>query len=234
MDTPLNIVVVEDHADLREATVAALCSMGHDARGIDCAEALDDELGAFRADLLVLDLNLPGEDGLSLARRIRAAEPGIGIIMVTGRTQLNDRMRGYGSGADIYLPKPASVEELGAAIQALARRIRPAASAGDAISLNPTKLQLQGPKQQVNVSDHESTLLLALGKAKDHRLENWQLMELSGSAVEDQSKATLEVQIGRLRKKLEQAGAPAPTIKAIRGTGYQLCVAVQITKSAAG
>ena len=230
----MNIVVVEDHADLREATVAALCSMGHDARGIDCAEALDDELGAFRADLLVLDLNLPGEDGLSLARRIRAAEPGIGIIMVTGRTQVNDRMRGYGSGADIYLPKPASVEELGAAIQALARRIRPAASAGDAISLNPTKLQLQGPKQQVNVSDHESTLLLALSKAKDHRLENWQLMELSGSAVEDQSKATLEVQIGRLRKKLEQAGAPAPTIKAIRGTGYQLCVAVQITKSAAG
>ena len=54
MDTPLNIVVVEDHADLREATVAALCSMGHDARGIDCAEALDDELGSFRADLLVL------------------------------------------------------------------------------------------------------------------------------------------------------------------------------------
>ena len=230
----MNIVVVEDHADLREATVAALCSMGHDARGIDCAEALDDELGAFRADLLVLDLNLPGEDGLSLARRIRAAEPGIGIIMVTGRTQVNDRMRGYGSGADIYLPKPASVEELGAAIQALARRIRPAASAGDAISLNPTKLQLQGPKQQVNVSDHESTLLLALSKAKDHRLENWQLMELSGSAVEDQNKAVLEVQIARLRKKLEQAGAPAPTIKAIRGTGYQLCVAVQITKSAAG
>jgi len=71
-----------------------------------------------------------------------------------------------------------------------------------------------------------------LSKAKDHRLESWQLMELSGSAMEEQSKAALEVQIGRLRKKLEQAGAPAPTIKAIRGSGYQLCVAVQITKSA--
>ena len=234
MDTPLNIVVVEDHADLREATVAALCRMGHDARGIDCAEALDDELGSFRADLLVLDLNLPGEDGLSLARRIRAAEPGIGIIMVTGRTQLNDRMRGYGSGADIYLPKPASVEELGAAIQALARRIRPPASAQGGLSLNPITLQLQGPQQLVDVSDHESTLLLALSKAKDHRLESWQLMELSGSAMEEQSKAALEVQIGRLRKKLEQAGAPAPTIKAIRGSGYQLCVAVEITKSGAG
>ena len=231
MDTPLNIVVVEDHADLREATVAALCSMGHDARGVDCAEALDDELGAFRADLLVLDLNLPGEDGLSLARRIRAAEPGVGIVMVTGRTQLNDRMRGYGSGADIYLPKPASVEELGAAIQALARRIRPTASVQDGISLNPVTLQLQGPQQLVDVSDHESTLLLALSKAKDHRLESWQLMELSNSAMEEQSKAVLEVQIARLRKKLEQAGAPTPTIKAIRGSGYQLCIAVQITKS---
>ena len=231
MDTPLNIVVVEDHADLREATVAALCSMGHDARGIDCAEELDDELGAFHADLLVLDLNLPGEDGLSLARRIRAAEPGIGIIMVTGRTQVNDRMRGYGSGADIYLPKPASVEELGAAIQALARRIRPTAPAQDALCLNPVTLQLQGPRQMVDISYHESTLLFAWSKAKDHRLENWQLMALSGNAVEDQSKAALEVQIGRLRKKLEQAGAPTPTIKAIRGTGYQLCVAIQITRS---
>ena len=231
MVTPLNIVVVEDHADLREATVAALCSMGHDARGIDCAEALDDELGAFQADLLVLDLNLPGEDGLSLARRLPAAEPGIGIIMVTGRTQINDKMRGYGSGADIYLPKPASAEELGAAIQALARRIRPQMNAQDAVSLNPTTLQLQGPKQLVDVSDHENLLLLALSKAKDHRLESWQLMELSGSAVEDQSKAALEVQIARLRKKLEQAGAPAPTIKAIRGSGYQLCVAIQITRS---
>ena len=231
MVTPLNIVVVEDHADLREATVAALCSMGHDARGIDCAEALDDELDAFQADLLVLDLNLPGEDGLSLARRLRTAEPGIGIIMVTGRTQLNDKMRGYGSGADIYLPKPASVEELGAAIQALARRIRPQMNAQDAVSLNPTTLQLQGPKQLVDVSDHENLLLLALSKAKDHRLESWQLMELSGSAVEDQSKAALEVLIARLRKKLEQACAPAPTIKAIRGSGYQLCVAIQITRS---
>ena len=232
MDTSLNIVVVEDHADLREATVAALCSMGHDARGIECAEALDDELGAFRADLLVLDLNLPGEDGLSLARRIRAAQPGIGIIMVTGRTQINDRMRGYGSGADIYLPKPTSVEELGAAIQALARRIRPQASAQGALSLNQITLQLQGAKEIVNVSDHESMLLSALSIAKDQRLENWQLMELSVSVVADQSKAALEVQIGRLRKKLEQAGAPAPTIKAIRGTGYQLCVAIQITRSA--
>ncbi|MCX7178430.1 MAG: response regulator, partial [Proteobacteria bacterium] len=65
MDSTLNIIVVEDHDELREVTVAALCGMGHSARGVDCAEALDDELAAFHADLLVLDLNLPGEDGIS-------------------------------------------------------------------------------------------------------------------------------------------------------------------------
>ncbi|MCX7161451.1 MAG: response regulator, partial [Rhodocyclales bacterium] len=71
----LNIIVVEDHDELREVTVAALCSMGHAARGVNCAEALDDALADFHAELLVLDLNLPGEDGLSLARRMRAAGP---------------------------------------------------------------------------------------------------------------------------------------------------------------
>ena len=231
MNNPLNIVVVEDHDALREVTVEALRQRGYNVRGIDCAEALDDELGAFRADLLVLDLNLPGEDGLSLARRIRAAQPDIGIIMVTGRTHVSDRMLGYGSGADIYLPKPASVEEIGAAIQALSRRISPPAIEQNALSLNTITLQLQGPKNLVKLSDLESTLLSAFAKALDHRLERWQLIELSGKATEKVSKTALEVQIVRLRKKLEQAGAPAPTINAIRGAGYQLCVALQITKA---
>lgn len=231
MDIALNIMVVEDHDALRELTVEALSQRGHNVRGVDSAGAMDDELGAFRADLLVLDLNLPGEDGLSLARRIRAAEPGVGIIMVTGRAQGNDRMRGYASGADIYLSKPASVEELDMAIAALARRIRPPARAEDALCLNPVSLQLKGPKKLVNVSDHESLLLLALNKAVDRRLESWQLMELLGDAMEDLSKNALEVQMVRLRKKLEQAGATTPSIKAIRAVGYQLCVPIEITTS---
>ena len=233
MDSTLNIIVVEDHDELREVTVAALCGMGHSARGVDCAEALDDELAAFHADLLVLDLNLPGEDGISLARRIRAAEPDIGIIMVTARDQVREKMRGYQSGADIYLTKPTSPEELGAAIQALSRRIQPAAPAAERITLNPVTLQLRGPQAVVDLSDQECALLVAFAKAAERRLETWQMLELSGKPAEEFNKHALDAQLVRLRKKLEQAGAAAPTLKAIRGSGHQLCVAIEIRKSAA-
>lgn len=224
MDTALNIIVVEDHDELREVTVEALQIMGHVVRGVDCAEALDDELGAFHADLLVLDINLPGEDGISLARRIRASTPDIGIIMVTARGEVRDITRGYGSGADLYLTKPISMEELGAAVQALSRRIRPSAADSGHLILNPVTLQLSGPQGTVDVSNHEAALLNAFSRASEHRLEDWQFLELAGRDAVETSKSTLGVQIVRLRKKLESAGAKAPTIKAIRGVGYQLCI----------
>jgi CheY-like chemotaxis protein len=110
MDTQLNILVVEDHDDLREATVAAISAMGYTVQGGDCAEAMDEVLAHFRADVALLDLNLPGEDGLSIARRLRSAQPAIGIIMVTARTQANDFMQGYGSGADSMSPTPSRLK----------------------------------------------------------------------------------------------------------------------------
>lgn len=226
MDSPLNIIVVEDHDDLREITVAALGYLGHKVRGAHCAEALDDELGSFRADVLVLDLNLPGEDGLSLARRMRSAMPRIGIIMVTVREQIPDKTQGYDSGADLYLTKPTSMEELGAAIRALSRRLLPNRSMEAMIRLNPLRLQLHGPEAVVNVSNQEALLLIALGKAVHQRLETWQMLEILEVNPGGISKNALEVQITRLRKKLGQVGAKDPTIKAIRGTGYQLCVPV--------
>lgn len=229
MATPLNIVVVEDHDALRDVTVAALQEMGHVVRGASCGESLNDELGGFRADLLVLDLNLPGEDGISIARRIRGAQPEIGIIMVTARNQVRDITHGYGSGADIYLTKPTSPEELAAAVAALSRRLRPAQSKAGSLQLNPATLQLSGALASVNVSDTEYLLLMALTKAPDHRLETWQLLELSGKSGDEQEKRALAVQIVRLRKKLNDAGAPEPTLKAIRGSGYQLCVRLEIT-----
>lgn len=116
-------MIVEDHDELREVTVAALRSLEYNACGVESAEALEAVWTAFRPHLLVLDLNLPGEDGLSLAQRIRAAAPDVGIIMVTVREQLHEKIAGYLKGADIYLNKPTSIEELHAAIQALSRRL---------------------------------------------------------------------------------------------------------------
>jgi len=227
MDTALNIVVVEDHDALREVTVEALCNMRHNAIGVDCAEALADEIGAFPIDLLVVDLNLPGEDGISLARRLRSVQPDVGIIMVTARNQISEKLSGYESGADLYLTKPTSLEELGAAVGALARRLKRSEQARPGFVLNRAGLVLQGPRDSVGLSAHEAAMLSALMRAPGNRLESWQLIELSGKE-EEVSKHTLEVRIVRLRKKLVQAGAADQPIKAVRGLGYQLCVKVML------
>lgn len=231
MDTTLNILVVEDHDDLREVTVVALGSMGYAVKGVASAEEIDDSLGRFRPDIVLLDLNLPGEDGLSVARRLRAAQPDLGIIMVTARNQSQDVLRGYTSGADIYVTKPAAPEEIDAAIQALARRIKPSSAPTNTLRLDVQGLRLAGPADAIDLSDNDCQLLAALAKAKDHRLETWQLLELLGKQVDELEKKALTVQMVRLRKKLDQVGAPEPTIKAIRGTGYQLCVSLQIEQA---
>ena len=228
MSNSLNIVVVEDHDALREVTVEALSKHGHNVRGLDCAEALSDEPGPLPIDLLVIDLNLPGEDGISLAGRIRAAQPDIGIIMVTARTQVRDRIAGFNSGADIYLTKPTSTDELIAAVRALTRRIKPEESSA-CCTLNLSALSLDGPLGKISLSSHEATLLAALVRAKDQQLETWQLISLTDKAVSEASKKALEVQIVRLRKKFLQAGIQDASLKVVRGQGYRLCIKVAIS-----
>lgn len=225
----LNIVVVEDHDALREVTVHALASLGHAVVGIDCAERFDDSIGACPVDLLVIDLNLPGEDGISLARRIRAAQPQVGIIMVTARGQINDKLMGYESGADLYLTKPTSLEELGAAVQALARRLKHQYLGQSDCWLNPVSFVLQGSQGSIHLTAYEAAMLSGFARAPGGRLESWQLLEMAGKQGADATKSILEVQIARLRKKLMQVHCSEHPLKAIRGWGYQLCLTVAIT-----
>lgn len=222
MAAGLNILVVEDHDMLRDATVAMLQSHGHRARGVLCAEDLD-ALDAALPDLYVIDLNLPGEDGLSLARRLRQARPGVGIVMATARTQLHDRVAGYGSGADIYLPKPVDPAELLAAVRALGQRIRPADS-GQALRLNLQGLRLAGPQASVVLSAAEAQLLVALAQAPLQTLERRQVAVHLKLDSRDALRTNLDVRLSLLRKKLREAGAPDPCLQAIRNHGYRLCV----------
>jgi len=226
MHPSLNIIVVEDHDALRDITVEALRSQGHQVVGVESAEALERVDAEATADLMVIDLNLPGEDGISLSRRLRAARPDMGIVMVTARTLSADRARGYDSGADLYLTKPASIEELGAAVNALGRRLRRSAAESnseEALVLDRVALALRGGTETVELGPQEAAVLIALTEAADRRLSYGQLMELLGKAPTEYRKASLEVQMARLRKKLIQAGAGAQPIKAVRHFGYQLC-----------
>ena len=103
MDARLNVVVVEDHAVLRKVTAELLRQEGHHVTALACAEDLEDQAGAPHADLFIIDINLPGEDGLSLAARLRAVHPELGIIMLTGRDQPQGMTAGYRTGADQHL-----------------------------------------------------------------------------------------------------------------------------------
>jgi DNA-binding response OmpR family regulator len=226
MDAGLKILIVEDNEELRQTIAEVLDGEGHRVTAVDCAEAVSAQSGAV--DLMLIDLNLPGEDGLSLARRMRAAQPDLGIIMMTARSLPYEIKLGYESGADIYLPKPFTLEELTAAIASLSRRRDPAADA-EGIRLDPVRLVLHdGSGKQVPLSLGESSLLLAFARAGEQRLENRQLIELLNPDEARDPLAALELRIVQLRWILQLAGADSPSILSIRGWGYQLCPRMRI------
>ncbi|RKP57681.1 response regulator transcription factor [Pararobbsia silviterrae] len=227
MDSGLNILVIEDHDLLRAVVVETLSAQGHRVAALESVEAVESHTATDRYDLVVLDLQLPGEDGLSYAQRLRRHQPGIGIIMMTARGLTQEKCAGYESGADIYLTKPVEPDELCAAAQAVGRRVRQATQFA-APCLDRQRMTLTGTDGiAIPLSSLEARMLSALILAPGQRLENWQLVELLGKSVDAYSKAALELHIVRLRKKLGQLGeasAHAHSIQAIRGWGYQLCV----------
>jgi DNA-binding response OmpR family regulator len=228
----LNIVLVEDHDALREVMVEILSAQGHRVVGLDCAEALDDEANQGPVDLLVVDLNLPGEDGLSLTKRFRKAHPMGGIIMVTARHTVADKVTGYGMGADIYLAKPVAPDELIAAVNSISRRLQAQTARADSsakgLKLDSRKLVLSGSLGDISLTDTESVILTALARAPGQRLEIWQLLELLGIDIDAYNKSTFEVRIVRLRKKMMQIGAEKASLRVVRLSGYQLCTPLQV------
>lgn len=197
--------------------------------GFDCAEAIAEQGQALRIDLVVVDLNLPGEDGLSLTRRLRVTNPEIGIIMMTARTRTDDKRIGYESGADIYLAKPVSLDELAAAILALSRRLRPAVAAPTGLVLDTMRLTLGGPQGTLSLSAPEAALLAAFARAQDHRLETWQIIVVLEQGERAPNRNALNVTMSRLSAKVRQCGADAHPLRSIRNWGYQFCEPIVLT-----
>ena len=234
LNTPLSIALVEDYAELRNLIASELRLLGHKVLALDSAESLNDARGLQTIDRMIIDINLPGEDGLSLARRMRQVQPNIGIIIMTARSGAEDRSSSYDSGADIYLTKPVGIDELSAAINSLMRRINADSTPSedttsrDCLKLHLTKLKLSGKVGTVDLTTAEIAVLAGLARAPSNQLDYWQLIELLYKEFDDKSQRLLEVQISRVRGKMLQVGAPAGSIKALRLKGYQLCYPVEI------
>lgn len=227
-DHPLEIVVVEDHDLVRDELVDFLNRPGIRVRGAEDGEVLDALLRQRHADILVVDLNLPGEDGLSICQRMREAFPEIGLVMLTARVMPADKTAGYQSGADVYLTKPANVDELEAVVANLSRRIRRRVSNG---------LQLDVPRQQlalaggvaVGLSLLEMRLLYELALAPERKLSTALLLQrLDARGDNPALRDNLPVTISRLRQKLASGLGQGEVIKAVRGFGYQLTQAITV------
>jgi DNA-binding response OmpR family regulator len=224
----LNIVVVEDNHDLRTLLCNGLRSDGHQVTGLSSAEELEDQSGVDHADAFLIDINLPGEDGMSLSRRIRKAHPLVGIIILSARAALDDKLVGYDSGADMYLTKPVEMSELQAAFKSFARRRQATINHVTPQSLTLNKLELRGSSSAVKLTIQEATVLTAMARAPAGKLETWQIAELLNVEVDESFKSSLAVRMVRLRKKLSDAGATGTPIEAIRQFGYQLITHVEI------
>lgn len=226
MPDRLLIAVIEDHDALREATTEMLVHQGLSAIGVASAEALDREVFPRSPDIYVIDLNLPGEDGLSLALRIRKTHPAVGIVITTARTHLNDRVRGYESGADIYLPKPVAPLELVAAIRALGNRVTAQSAKEQRFSLDEASFLLLGPKGRVRLSASETRLLAAFLGSADQTLSREEVAGILSPDGGQISVDSLQNRLSHLRKKVQSCGAETETIQALRGSGYRLAVAI--------
>jgi two-component system phosphate regulon response regulator OmpR len=229
-ELPTRILVVDDDQRLRDLLTRYLGEQKFEVRAVADAPAMDKQLARERYDLLVLDLMLPGEDGLAICRRLRAAGGAPAIIMLTAKGDEVDRIVGLEMGADDYLPKPFNPRELVARINAVLRRKPRAApgapDAGDglyrfgAFEFNPATRELKKDGKAVPLTTGEYSVLKVLVERPRQPLSRDQLMELARGREYEVFDRAIDVQISRLRKLLEEDPAHPRYIQTVWGHGY--------------
>lgn len=227
-----SIIVVDDEADLREAVGAYLKRHGFGVRLAAGGRDLRAHLAELPADLILLDLSMPEEDGLSIARTLRAGGYAGGIIMLTAAIDVVDRVVGLETGADDYIPKPADLRELLARVRSVLRRGTPRAASETAkpglISLGACRLdldqrRLRGPDgQDIPLTAMEFDLLKAFAERRGRVLSRDTLLDLAHNKGWEAFDRSIDVRIARLRRKIEQDPAKPSVIKTVRGVGYML------------
>lgn len=233
MSTPERILVVDDDPALRELLHAYLTDTGFVVEVAENGTAMHQAMARSRPDALILDLMMPGEDGLSLIRSLRGQGGELAhlpILMLSARGEEIDRVVGLEVGADDYLPKPFSPRELLARLRALLRRIHvPEASAAqekqDMPRFGPYQLDLAGRRLMrdgvdVGLSDAEFDLLKILVERPNRVLTRDVLMDLLKGYEWDPNDRTVDIRVGRLRRKIEPDPVNPVYVRTVRGEGY--------------
>ncbi len=229
MNAP-DILIVDDDASIRDALADYLGRHGFRVRVAADAGAMDRALAAAPADVLILDLMMPGEDGLSICRRLRPGGPPILMLSALGET--TDRIVGLEIGADDYLAKPFDPRELLARLRALVRRRELDTGAAGALTFEgwrfePEARRLYAPGgNAVLLTAGEAALLQAFAERAGRLLSRDQLLELAWNADTEAFDRVVDLQVSRLRRKLGEHHAGA-LIETVRGEGYRFLPSVR-------
>lgn len=241
MDENTFIAVVEDDPEIQSLVASLLTREGFEVGPCEGATDLDRLLTRRRVDLVVLDLMLAGEDGLSICRRLRMADLPVPVLMVTAKGDDIDRIVGLEMGADDYLPKPFNPRELVARARAILRRTRiahrPAAMAGRVYrfagwTLNAGSRLLCDPgSRSVELTGGEFDLLVALLSHPQRVLTRDQLLDWTRGRDAAPYDRSVDVQLSRLRRKLGDDPKGPAMIRTVRGGGYLFAPHVDETVS---
>ncbi|MDE2598190.1 MAG: two-component system response regulator OmpR [Rhodocyclaceae bacterium] len=224
------VLIVDDDLRLRQQLERYLNEQGFHARGVDGAAGMDKALSRELYDLIVLDLMMPGEDGLAICRRLRGAGNGIAVIMLTAKGDDVDRIVGLEIGADDYLSKPFNPRELVARIHAVLRRRAvpppPGAPAeggivtfGD-ITLDMGTRELKRGEEITRLTTGEFGLLRVLVEHPRQPMSRDKLMELARGREYEVFDRAIDVQMSRLRKLIEEDPAKPRYLQTVWGFGY--------------
>lgn len=228
-EEPRRLLVVEDEPALRELLLDYLSAQGFPVEAVADGAGLRAALAAGRFDLVLLDIGLPGESGLELAALVRRAPGPPGLLFLTGRESLEDRLAGLAAGADDYLAKPFEPRELLARIRAILRRLPATPSAvGSARTvpfgrcrLDPEGRRLLAPDgAEIAVTAMEWEILQAFARHPRQVLSREQLGRLAHGRELGPEDRSIDVRITRLRRKIEADPEHPVTIRTVRGQGY--------------
>lgn len=229
-DRPI-VAVCEDDADIRELLAAYLAAQGFVVETATDAVALDSVLANTKVSLVVLDWMLPGENGLSVCRRLSAGK-GPPVIMLTARDEDGDRVAGLDGGADDYVSKPFNPRVLLSRINAVLRR-GGAQVDGDVLrvadlTIDPDARRVMLDERDVALTASEYDLLLCFVRAPQRVLSRDQLLDATRGRTADMFDRTIDMQVSRLRRRLEESGSEvAVLIRTVRNAGYILAASTR-------
>ncbi|MGR4065654.1 MAG: response regulator transcription factor [Vulcanimicrobiaceae bacterium] len=220
----MRILIVEDDAPLRALLQRGLSEEGHVVDALADGEACDDYLSSGRYDALILDLNLPREDGLSILRRLRTAQEPTPVIILTARDGVDDVVAGLDAGADDYLRKPFAFTELEARLRSLSRR--PPSWSGSVLRVADLEFDCETREARrgaryLDLTAKESTFLELLMRNAGRTVTRRTLEDRIWDRETVRESNVLDVYARRLRVKLT-AGGEAPLLQTIRGIGYKI------------